>query len=1414
MKPRILSRGPAFAAGLAAMICASAISCLPAFASEQTLVLDGSLPGRTFEGVGAVSGGGGTSVLLKDYPEPQRSQILDLLFKPKFAASMQTLYVEVGGDGNSTQGSEPTHMRSRTDLNLRRGYEWWIMEEAKRRNPRLTLDACAWGCPGWVGNGEFWSQDMCDYYAEWIKGLKSVHGLDLDAIGCRNERGPNPAWVVKFRETLDRNGLARVRIHGFDDPGDRRMWGWIPQLEKDPAFASALAVVGNHCLTDAPEPAAVKATIEKFGKPVWDTEEHVYDEGQRRYRDAFDCALGAVHLFNLNAIERGATKIVNWYLAGSTYPIEPYAEQPPALFANSPWSGHYALKPIIWSYAHYGQFTEIGWRYIDGGCAKLAGGGSAVALRSGSGDYSVIVETAGAAAPQRVAFSVRGGLSRLPLCVWKTTRQAQFVRQADLVPGADGAFEMTFEPDALYSLSTTRGQRKGSFPDVPPERPFPFPYRDDFDRYGDGSRFGYLPRYTADICGVFEIAGRPDGRGKCLRQVVRDKAQSWAPEWKPYTVIGDGHWRDYEVGADIAFDDGGWAGVMGRVGRTGDGWDGDPDGYYARLDADGRCALCLASAALGGTRDRKLAEGTVRAWRSGGWHRVVLRFEGPRLTMLVDCSPALEATDATFGSGMAGLITGGDDGARNTACFAHLVINRPGGGPVAPTRFPQNQDPIYADGIRPALGDAPAAVDVAIDADRLVGEVSPRLFGLNATAWDQALATPATVDLLNEIGNKALRFPGGSVGDVYDWSTNASVLHGRRITWATGFDAFARVATQTRAQVYLIANYGTGTPEEAAAWVRYSNVTRNYGFKYWEIGNEVYGAWEADGNTRPHDPVTYAARFARYCAEMKRADPGIKLGAVVALGEDGDANYPDESVVNPRTGERHRGWTPLVLASLRKLNCTPDFVSYHRYDQQPGRESDAGLLMSARTWSDDAGSLRQMLDDYLGEDGRRVELDCTECNSVTANPGKQVVSLVNGLFLADTVGNALQTEFKALVWWDLRNGGTAKYNQSPLLYGWRRVGDYGIVDGARPAGPADRFPTFYVDKLLRHFARGGEQVVKATSDYRGLSAFAVRGTDGGLRVLLVNKHPTAPLTANLSFTGWMPSGTATAYRYGIPQDEAARTGRGSADVQQSAFAAPGSAFTYTAEPYSANVLVIPGAEARATSLDPSVNTAVVPVPRLERDVYDWWARHAAELESGPRIDPEVVLIGDSITHFWAGDPPAARVNGPRAWAATFGTRRVLNLGFGWDRTQNVLWRLDHGEFDGLHPRLVVVNIGTNNFSATPSARANTPEEVAAGILAIRDRILQKSPTSRLLVMGVLPRGHRPDGAFRAPIAALNAILARELAGKPNTTFLDIGKRFLAQDGRLPAELMPDGTHPSEAGYAIWGRALAETGLLP
>ena len=417
--------------------------------------------------------------------------------------------------------------------------------------------------------------------------------------------------------------------------------------------------------------------------------------------------------FNENFLHSGVTKIVDWYLVGSVYPMEPYPEEPAAMIANSPWSGHYHTREVLWGYAHYGQFSKIGWQYLNGACGKLAGGGTFVTLKSPGKDYSVILETKGAPSAQNVTFNVSGGLSTRKLCVWRSDATAQFVQQAGIKP-RHGSFTIALEPNSIYSISTTTGQQKGAFANVPAEQKFPFPYYETFDEYALPRQWGYLPHYTADIAGIFEIADRPDKTGKCLRQVLDQKAQSWAPEWMPYTIIGDEHWQDYEVSADVYLDNGGWAGVMGRVNNVGDGYGCVPKGYYLRLAADGSCALVTISGKAGKVElgdkehqarlraagnsgekgENQMAAGTAANVAGNQWHNVKLQFSGDLITGFVDGAQVLSMTNNLYSHGMAGLITG-DHQTRNTACFDNLLINAVGAATPRPTVFTKNQSPIY-----------------------------------------------------------------------------------------------------------------------------------------------------------------------------------------------------------------------------------------------------------------------------------------------------------------------------------------------------------------------------------------------------------------------------------------------------------------------------------------------------------------------------------------------------------------------------------------------------------------------------------------------------------------------------------------------------------------------------------------------
>jgi lysophospholipase L1-like esterase len=214
------------------------------------------------------------------------------------------------------------------------------------------------------------------------------------------------------------------------------------------------------------------------------------------------------------------------------------------------------------------------------------------------------------------------------------------------------------------------------------------------------------------------------------------------------------------------------------------------------------------------------------------------------------------------------------------------------------------------------------------------------------------------------------------------------------------------------------------------------------------------------------------------------------------------------------------------------------------------------------------------------------------------------------------------------------------------------------------------------------------------------------------------------------------------------------------------------------------------------------STLVAVTQNRDWRIYDWAERHAACVALMKSRQPEIVMLGDSITHFWGGDPVGGRRTGTDAWDRFFAGRRVVNLGYGWDRTENVLWRITHGEFDHASPKIVVVMIGTNNIEL------NTPDEIAAGITAICAELHRRAPAARILLLGIFPRGAAPD-ATRAKVGAVNERIAR-LDGRDGVTYLDIGKTFLEADGSISPDVMYDFLHPTAKGYAMWAAAMEPT----
>eukprot|EP01048_Picozoa_sp_COSAG05_P005602 COSAG05_NODE_337_length_11164_cov_11.970357_3_plen_194_part_00 len=179
---------------------ASLISVAPPAASNGTHVIDPALLDRAFDGHGGLSAGA-SSRLLYDYEPAVRSDILDYLYKPSFGAQLTICKVEIGGDVQSTNGAEASHMHTSKDLNYHRGYEYWLMTEAKKRNPAVRTYVLSWGVPGWVGDGNYFSAPNIVYQTNFVKGARDAHNLTIDYIGV-SWRHPPKTHSVAHRTIL------------------------------------------------------------------------------------------------------------------------------------------------------------------------------------------------------------------------------------------------------------------------------------------------------------------------------------------------------------------------------------------------------------------------------------------------------------------------------------------------------------------------------------------------------------------------------------------------------------------------------------------------------------------------------------------------------------------------------------------------------------------------------------------------------------------------------------------------------------------------------------------------------------------------------------------------------------------------------------------------------------------------------------------------------------------------------------------------------------------------------------------------------------------------------------------------------------------------------------------------------------
>lgn len=655
------------------------------------ITVNGDGGAQVYDGVGAILGGGGNARYLEDYPARQRASILDYLFKPGYGASLQLLKLEIGGDGNSSDGSEPSVEHTRGTINCRAGYEFAIARQALAINPDLKLYGLQWGAPGWVGS-RFSSADIT-YLLHWL-GCAARNGLVISYLGGWNERdnGTHASWYHALRLALNAAGYRKVQLVAGDG-----LWEY--------ATSPDVAILGAHnncgyptgvagALTRCTSTAAARAS----GKPLWGNELGRMDAGAQP-GCTVPCAPAMDRAFVREYVDARVTGVLEWPAIDSMpAAVLPY-ENRGLLTADQPWSGSYQVNAMTWAFAQITQFVwpptasnPGGWKYINSASGFLQGnradGAYVTLLRSSRDQWSTIIETtAGVTRPQRASFTVKGGhgLASKTVHVWSSNFNFTtggpgqwFVRQPDIRP-VRGRFTLIIKPGYVYSLTTTSGQGKGTAAS-PPAAGLQLPYRNNLSAGNNGE-----PTMLAAEDGSFELAAchAPNGSTTCTKQTTVGRPLLWGdgPTRHPYAIIGS-NWANYAISVDVMLPRAGSVGLLGRYHAV-SASEGTFNGYVFDVNTNGTFTLKLSK---GGTaahtrsgqqritppRLTLLAQGKV-AFSPGTWHKLSLSVSRTTITARVDGKRLASLSNSTLKRGIPGIEVGG----WYPAYFSNLNVTAP-----------------------------------------------------------------------------------------------------------------------------------------------------------------------------------------------------------------------------------------------------------------------------------------------------------------------------------------------------------------------------------------------------------------------------------------------------------------------------------------------------------------------------------------------------------------------------------------------------------------------------------------------------------------------------------------------------------------------------------------------------------------
>jgi alpha-L-arabinofuranosidase len=553
--------------------------------------------------------------------------------------------------------------------------------------------------------------------------------------------------------------------------------------------------------------------------------------------------------------------------------------------------------------------------------------------------------------------------------------------------------------------------------------------------------------------------------------------------------------------------------------------------------------------------------------------------------------------------------------------------------------FEPSVNPTYA-----GISALPTTLSTTINTGTALASASNNLIGANLAYWDNSLTTTQTQQMVEAAGLSIFRFPGGSSSD--DFHFNVAANYSDPV--ANTIPQFAQFITAVGGTGVVTTDYGSGSPQEAEAELAYLDgsptdttvigngiewndstgawqtvnwqtvgywaglraatpLQTNDGLNFlrinqpapftdindWEIGNEEYGSWEIDhhGTAGPggvstgaqHDPATYA-KFAAVFANFDASDPqlpSVKVGI--------DSQDP--------TGAADSNWTKNVLTDLHSTyGLVPGFISDHSYSEGNGFQSDSYLLnntvsdpSSLLDWSTRYTDYQTLLQSILGAASSSVKVMATEFNN--GGYGKEMTNLVNGIFIADSIGSLLNSGYSGGLVWDLRNSWSPDTNDSSAVYGWRNGGDEGLLGdpslNLQPStGPYVPYPSYFGEQLASKIAQTGGEAVSAVSNYGELTVYSVMEPNGHLELMVLNKNPDANITEPFTLAGFAPASQATIWQYGESQDYAqsqSTTGASSLANFTTSLSLTGNNFSFTFSPYSMTVIDLAPAPAPVAS---------------------------------------------------------------------------------------------------------------------------------------------------------------------------------------------------------------------------------------